>query len=396
MSVIAERPVRDLEAAGSLFTALGRTLLCLDAACNIKYCSTPLARPGQPVTDLLGDELFGPLGALRQLLEQGETREGWRAILRGDDGAARQVSLAAAPCHVDGIRYVVVVRPAEEDLFLGNAAPTFFFGVVARSPAMLDIVTLLDAVRATDVPLLLTGEEGTGKKTLARALHAASPRRGGRFVPLDCSVVSAELLSLDVARGGTLFLSHVERLSLTLQAKLLRMIDEHETDARIVAACKTDVRRAVEAGTFRDDLARRLRTIPIDVPPLRARAEDVEPLAQHLLARVAARHGRALRLSPDTVRVLLRHTWPGNARELETAIEHAAVVAKGPTIEPDDVPPDVMRSFDDPRFRATNHGELQTIRAALDTHHWNREATARSLGMSRTTLWRKMRELRLV
>jgi DNA-binding NtrC family response regulator len=396
MSAIAERPVSDLEAAGSLFAALGRTLLCLDAACNIKYCSTPLARPGQPIADILGDELFGPLGALRQILEQGETREGWRTVLRGDDGAGRQVSLAAAPCDVDGIRYLVVVRPAEEDLFLGNAAPTFFFGVVARSPAMLDIVTLLDAVRATDVPLLFTGEEGTGKKTLARALHAASPRRAGRFVPLDCSVVSAELLSLDVARGGTLFLSHVDRLSLTLQAKLLRMMSEHETDARIVAACKTDLRRAVEAGMFREDLSRLLRTIPIEVPPLRARAEDVEPLAQHLLARVAARHGRALRLSPDTVRVLLRHTWPGNARELETAIEHAAVVAKGPTIEPDDVPPDVMRSFDDPRFRATDHGELQTIRAALDTHHWNREATARSLGMSRTTLWRKMRELRLV
>jgi len=181
-----------------------------------------------------------------------------------------------------------------------------------------------------------------------------------------------------------------------LQAKLLRMIEEHETDARIIAACKTELRRFVEAGTFREDLARLLRTIPIEVPPLRARPEDVEPLAQHLLARVAARHGRELRLSPDTIRVLLRHTWPGNVRELETAVEHGAVVAKGPTINPDDLSHDVTRSFDDPRFRATDHGELQTIRAALDTHHWNREATARALGMSRTTLWRKMRELRLV
>jgi len=379
MSVIAERSIGALDAAGTLFTALGWTMLGLDAACNIKYCSSPIA-------DLLDDEL-------RLLLEQGEVREGWRTFLRGPDGATQEVSVAAAPCNVDGIRYVVVLRPADDDVLLGDAAPTFFFGVVARSPAMLDIVTLLDAVRATDVPLLLTGEEGTGKKTLARALHAASPRRGGRFVALDCAVLPPELLSFDVPRDGTLFVNHVERMPLELQAKLLPIIEE--SGARIVAATKSEIRRFVEAGTFRDDLARLLRTIPIEVPPLRARTEDVEPLAQVLLARAAARHGRKLRLSPDATRYLLSHTWPGNVSELETAMEHATVVARSTTIEPEDLPADVVRFFDDVRFRIAERGELQTIRAALDTHHWNREATARSLGMSRTTLWRKMRELRL-
>ena len=387
MSAIAERPLSGIDAAGAVFTALGRTLLCLDAACNINYCSSPLARPGQPLSELLGEEL-------RQLLEQGETREGWRAVLRGADGRAQQVSLAAAPCNADGIRYVVVVQPADDDVFLGSDPPTFFFGVVARSPAMLDIVALLEALRAADVPLLLTGEEGTGKKTIARALHAASSRRGGHFVALDCAVLPAELLGLDAARGGTLFLNHVERMPLTLQATLLAMIEQNDT--RIVATTPTEIRRFVEAGTFREDLARLLRTIPIDVPPLRARSEDVEPLAQYLLARAAARHGRRLRLSPDATRYLLSHTWPGNVRELETAMEHAAVVARTTTIEPEDLPNDVVRLFDDARYRVADRGELQTIRTALDTHHWNREATARSLGMSRTTLWRKMRELRLV
>lgn len=396
MSVIAERSVSGLDDAGALFAALGRTLVCLDASCTVQYCSTPLARAGQPIAEVLGDELFGPLGVLRQLLAQGETREGWRTVLRGADGKAQQVSLAAAPCNTDGIRYMVVVRPAGEDMFLGDAAPSFFFGVVARSPAMLDIVTLLDAVRATDVPLLLTGEEGTGKKTLARALHAASPHRGGGFVDVDCAVVPAELLSLEAPRGGTLFLNHIERLPLMSQATLLPMIEEREGGTRIVAATKTEIRRFVEAGTFREDLARLLRTIPIEVPPLRARSEDVEPLAQYLLARVAARHGRKLRLSPDATRYLMGHTWSGNVLELETAMEHAAAVARGATIEPEDLPPEVVRLFDDVRYRVADRGELQTIRAALDTHHWNRETTARSLGMSRTTLWRKMRELRLV
>jgi len=379
MSVIAERSIGALDAAGTLFTALGWTMLGLDAACNIKYCSSP-------TTDRLDDEL-------RLLLEQGEVREGWRTFLRGMDGATQEVSVAAAPCNVDGVRYIVVLRPADDDILLGDAAPTFFFGVVARSPAMLDIVTLLDAVRATDVPLLLTGEEGTGKKTLASALHAASPRRGGRFVALDCAVLPPELLSFDAPRDGTLFVNHVERMPLELQAKLLPIIEE--SGARVVAATKSEIRRFVEAGTFRDDLARLLRTIPIEVPPLRARFEDVEPLAQVLLARAAARHGRKLRLSPDATRYLLSHTWPGNVAELETAMEHATVVARSTTIEPEDLPADVVRFFDDVRFRIAERGELQTIRAALDTHHWNREATARSLGMSRTTLWRKMRELRL-
>jgi DNA-binding NtrC family response regulator len=434
MSVIDERPVSDrpevaaaLASAGALFGSLGRTLLCLDAAYIIRYSSTPLARAGQPIADVLGDELFGPLGTLRQLLEKGESREGWRAAVRGADGATRLMSLAAAPCNADGVSYVVVLRPAEEDAFLGSNAPTFFFGAVARSQAMLDAVALIDTIRTSDAPVLLIGEEGTGKKTLARALHASSSRRSGRFVPLDCAGFPGELLAaeifghvrttpigtvrdragcLELAQGGTLYLDHVTSIPLLLQTKLLHVVQERAferagedvprpTDARIVAACTTELRRAVESGAFREDLARQLRTIPIEVPPLRARPEDIEPLAQHLLARVAARHGRELRLSPDAVRALLRHTWPGNVRELETAIEHAAVVAKGQTIHADDLPADVTQSFDDLR-RFADSGEVQTIRAALDAHHWNRESTARALGMSRTTLWRKMRELRLV
>src|ERR1051326_2232947 len=367
MSVIAERSTGALDAAGPLFTALGWTMLGLDAACNIQYCSSPIA-------DLLDDEL-------RQLLQQGEVREGWRTVLRGTDGATRQVSVAAAPCNVDGIRYVVVLRPADDDLLLGDAAPTFFFGVVARSPAMLDIVALLDAVRATNVPLILTGEEGTGKKTLARALHAASPRRAGRFVAIDCAVLPPELLSFDVPRDGTLFLNHVERMPLELQAKLLPILEE--SGARIVAATKSEIRRSVEAGTFRDDVARLLRTIPIEVPPLPAPTEDVDPPPQALPP-------------PHPPRYLTSHPWPGNVRELETGMEHATVVARSATIEPEDLPSDVVRLFDDVRYRIAERGELQTIRAALAKHHWNREATARSLGMSRTRRWRKVRELRLV
>ncbi|HEV2719923.1 MAG TPA: sigma-54-dependent Fis family transcriptional regulator, partial [Thermoanaerobaculia bacterium] len=122
MSAIVERPTSGLAAAGSLFAALGRTLLCLDAAYNIRYCSSELARPGQPAADILGEELFGPLGTLRQIVERGESREGWRAVLR----SGAHMSVAAAPCDVDDVRTIVTLRPAEDDLFLGSSPPTFF------------------------------------------------------------------------------------------------------------------------------------------------------------------------------------------------------------------------------------------------------------------------------
>jgi transcriptional regulator with PAS, ATPase and Fis domain len=264
---------------------------------------------------------------------------------------------------------------------------------------------------------------------LARAIHANSPRRRARFVAVNCAALPGELLEaelfghvrgaftgavrdrvgrFELAQGGTLFLDEVGDVPLHLQAKLLRVLQERtfervgesgsrSTDARIVAATNVDLRRAVAEGKFREDLYYRLRVVPIEVPPLRSRREDIEPLAHYLLARVSARHGRELRFAPDALRVLLRYSWPGNVRELENAIEYGVAVVKGQTIHAEDLPAELLQAIDPHPYRtAADDAEIQTIRTALDSHHWNREATARALGMSRTTLWRKMREMHLV
>jgi transcriptional regulator with GAF, ATPase, and Fis domain len=223
------------------------------------------------------------------------------------------------------------------------------------------------------------------------------------------------------ASSGTLFLDEVGDVPLQLQVKLLRVLQEHtyervgedqtrHTDARIIAATNRDLRRAVAEGRFRDDLYYRLRVFPIEIPPLRARREDIELVARLLLSRVGARTGRALRLSPDALRALLSYSWPGNVRELENALEFAATVCRGQTLQPEDLPPEVSSSPEPPPGAGAMPahrleldapvgdgpaGDRAAIEAALEAHRWSRAEAARALGISRSTLWRRMRALGL-
>jgi transcriptional regulator with GAF, ATPase, and Fis domain len=216
----------------------------------------------------------------------------------------------------------------------------------------------------------------------------------------------------EAAEDGTLFLDEVGDVPLHLQVKLLRVLQEHtyervgdsqtrRTNARIIAATNRNLRRLVADGRFREDLYYRLRVFPIELPPLRSRREDIEPMARLLLSRLGTRTGRALRLSPETVRALLSYEWPGNVRELENALEFAATVCQGQTLQPEDLPPEVVpagtveeeppplaRGRPVPAPHATEDREL---RDALEQNRWNRLATARALGVSRSTLWRRMR-----
>jgi transcriptional regulator with GAF, ATPase, and Fis domain len=221
----------------------------------------------------------------------------------------------------------------------------------------------------------------------------------------------------EIASSGTLFLDEVGDLPLALQVKLLRVLQDgtfervgentpRTSRARIVAATNLDLRAAVAEGRFRDDLFYRLRVVPIDIPPLRDRREDIEPLARALLARVGARQGRSLQLSPDAMRLLLSHNWPGNARELENALEYAVAVCRGQTILPDDLPDFLAPAASAqpaqpvraPAPAASAPGDATNadrVRAALEAARWRRADAARRLGISRSTLWRRMRELGL-
>jgi transcriptional regulator with GAF, ATPase, and Fis domain len=442
---------RAFSAVNAAFGSLGRICMALDADFRIRYASELLASlvgqeafsqlRGLSVESLLGAELFGLDGPLRQALVAGEKREGWRAILNVAQGPARLMSVSAAPLIHDRLgvcdptaAYLVVLRPADEST-IEASGPIAGFGLIGRSPAMTRVFRMIDVLQHSESTVLITGESGTGKEVMARIIHAHSPRKSGPFVAVNAAALPGELLEselfghvrgaftgavrdragrFEAAEDGTLFLDEVGDVPLHLQVKLLRVLQEHtyervgdsqtrRTNARIIAATNRNLRRLVADGRFREDLYYRLRVFPLELPPLRGRREDIEPMARLLLSRVGARTGRALHLSPEAVRVLLSYEWPGNVRELENALEFAATVCQGQTLQPEDLPPEVIAvgpslQVEEPSFlsrprHAAIHplGDDRELRAALDLNHWNREATARALGVSRSTLWRRMR-----
>ncbi len=241
--------------------------------------------------------------------------------------------------------------------------------LVGRSSALLDAFKTIGRVARSDVPVLVTGESGTGKELIARALHAASLRNAGPFVPVNSAAIPRELLESELfghergaftgaiearpgrfreASGGTLFLDEIGDMPTELQAKLLRTLQSGEVtavgarrtekvDVRIVAATHRDLDAGIAAGRFREDLLYRLRVVPIHVPPLRARREDIPALVEHFLDRYGeSLASRRPLLSPAALQALARHDWPGNVRELENAIKRALVLAQGDVLGPDD------------------------------------------------------------
>ncbi len=433
-------------------SSIGRGFLCLDPRFQIVHASALLDKvlgpeiakrlPGHGIEEIFGDDVFGPDSPLRQALGAGERREGWRATLRFAGCRPCLFSLTAAPLDHENpaicdprIAYIVVMRPAADEDGPG-ISPTFFSGAIASSAAMLRIFRLIENLRDSNATILITGESGTGKEVIARAIHEHSPRVKGPFVAVNCGALPAELVESELfghARGsftgavrdrvgrfelaaqGTLFLDEIGDLPLPAQVKLLRVLQERvfervgeskprTSSARIVAATNTNPHRAVADGRLREDLYYRLRVVPIDIPPLRSRREDIEPLAIHLLARAASQRGLVKRLSPQAVHVLLDHNWPGNIRELSNAIEYAVAVSNKETILPEDLPPEILAppplppppaATPEPVPPSVNPGRERLL-AALERHRWRRDQTARALGLSRTTLWRMMREYALM
>jgi transcriptional regulator with GAF, ATPase, and Fis domain len=459
---------RVFSAVNAAFGSLGRACMALDRDFRVRYASdlfdvllgpgTAARLRGSPIDAILGTEMFGPEGPLRQALLAGDKREGWRAVLQAEGAESRLMSVSAAPLQRDryGVcdpdaRYLVVLRPADEAT-VEASGPIAGFGLIARSPAMARVFRLIDTLQHGEATVLITGESGTGKEVMARIIHAHSPRKAGPFVAVNAAALPGELLEselfghvrgaftgavrdrvgrFEAANGGTLFLDEVGDVPMHLQVKLLRVLQEHTyervgdsesrpTSARIIAATHRNLRRAVADGLFREDLYYRLRVFPLEVPPLRQRREDIEPIARLLLSRACARTGRELRLSPEATRVLLSHEWPGNVRELENALEFAATVAQGQTVQPEDLPREIQDGGGDereepleaprsaaprgadatrqpPRAHAPRgeHDERAKLLQALESHAWSRVETAKALKMSRSTLWRRMRALGL-
>jgi transcriptional regulator with GAF, ATPase, and Fis domain len=297
---------------------------------------------------------------------------------------------------------------------------------------------LLETVARSSSTILLTGEAGAGKEVVARAIHHNSPRKAHRFVALNCSAIPETLLEAELfghvrgaftgavatrqgrfeqANKGTIFLDEVGTMSTALQMKLLRALQEREfervgdnqtvkVDVRVIAATNSDLGKMVSEGTFREDLYYRLNVIPVHLPPLRDRRDDIPLLVRHFLERFAA--GANMKVSQSAMRALMAYSWPGNVRQLENAIERAVALSAGTRQEIDvsDLPPEVQESprppaapfvdfpdggLDLPRYLADVERDL--IHRSLERTNGNRNKAAELLGIKRTTLVEKLKRL---
>ncbi len=307
---------------------------------------------------------------------------------------------------------------------------------VGQSPAFRELLRLVERVAPSDTTVLITGETGTGKEMVAKLLHARSLRRGRPFVVVECAALQEELLQselfghergsftgadvakpglFEVAHGGTIFLDEIGEVSQATQVKLLRVLDtstfrhvggtkEIRVDVRVLAATNRNLAAMVRQGLFREDLFYRLSTLPIELPPLRERPEDIDLLAVHFVTRLCERYGFSKKLGVDALTLLRRHDWPGNVRELLHVIESASVVCEGAVILPEHIPTSLRRPLTTTSRDQSAEGRLPTleemerehIERALRETGGHRGNAARLLGISERSLYRKLGKHRML
>jgi two-component system, NtrC family, response regulator HydG len=307
-----------------------------------------------------------------------------------------------------------------------------FHNIIGNSPAMQEMFATLAMVAPTDATVLITGESGTGKELVANALHQNSPRRDAPFITLNCAALNENLLESELfgheagaftgasgrrrgrferAHGGTLLLDEIGDMSLPIQSKILRVLQEGEferlggtetikVDVRLLAATHKDLQAMIDAGTFRQDLYFRLSVVPVHLPPLRQRSLDIPELAGVFLQRYARKNQKDIKgFHPEVINLLIHYDWPGNIRELENTIERAVILCLGEQISPHDLPSRLLSKeihelgSDQAETTFTLRDmEREMIRSTLEKTGHNKSRTAKILGVARQTLLNKIKE----
>ncbi|MDI6853830.1 MAG: sigma 54-interacting transcriptional regulator [Deltaproteobacteria bacterium] len=414
---------------------------------NSRRLLTAFNRMAQEITGYSRDEVLGrycwevfqadrcKTGCLLQAtMEDGVSRTGQAVRIRHKEGRWLKLLISTAAIRnkrdmivggMEAFESVETVAPQPQELTSLQEVE-----IIGRSPALKRLLKMLPDVAASEANVILEGESGTGKDLLAQAIHLKSPRARGPFVAFSCSAlvetlieselfghvkgaftgaVSSKAGRFELARGGTLFLDEIGELKPELQIKLLRVLETRvfervgstkpiPLEARIIAATSRNLHQEVRQGRFRMDLLYRLRTVPFTLPPLRERPEDIPLLVNHCLAKLSRKYGKQVRgVDPKVMTLFQQYSWPGNIRELERVLEYALVFVKGAVITQDLLP-----DLEIPRPRAApgegvtleQHrlsGERLTIQKALEKAQGRRDAAARLLGISRSSLWRKMK-----
>jgi transcriptional regulator with GAF, ATPase, and Fis domain len=330
----------------------------------------------------------------------------------------------------------------EENIFLRKKVEERYGleGLVGKSPQMLKIYELIDTVAQTDTTVLIYGESGTGKEMVANAIHLRSLRKGGPFIKVNCAALPETLLEselfghekgaftgaikqrkgrFEMADGGTLFLDEIGDISPVVQVRLLRVLQERQfervggnetlsVDVRLICATQRDLKEEIRKGSFREDLYYRLNVVPMHLPPLRERREDILLLSDHFMNKFSQKMGKEITgLSEEAKTILLKYTFPGNIRELENMLERAVALIKGKVIQAYDLPEEVCGQTSPvrdvcekirgskPLASAVSLFEKEYIQSVLEKTKGKKEQAAEILGISRKTLWEKIKELEI-
>ena len=457
-----ERISRELDSTKVLVHTLeevlsgaGEWMVVVDAAGIITMISEAYAEfNGITVAEAVGRHVTEIVENTRMhiVAETGEAEMGEAQTIRGRDVIVNRIPLKDGDRVVGAYGRVVFkdveqlrqlagklnlleskVRYYEEELTHLRGARYTFDSIVGAGPAITSAKEEARRASRTDFTVLLRGETGTGKELFAHAIHAAGQRRSGPFIKLNCAAVPAELLEselfgyeegaftgakkggkpgkFEMAAGGTLFLDEIGDMPLPMQAKLLRVLQEREVervggttpqrvDIRFIAATGKPIEELVGEGTFRADLYYRIHVIPIHIPPLRGRREDIGEIADHFLSKISADTGEPrMRLSRDLLGILKSYEWPGNIRELQNVLERAVAMARGDLLLPEHLPPHLLRAVPDAGKEVTPgslasakaEAERAAILAALKASGGNKSKAADLLRIHRVKLYEKMK-----
>jgi PAS domain S-box-containing protein len=430
----------------------------MNAAAEAMIGITEAEAIGKSCAEVVKCEIRGTHSPIKAVWEQGETAVYFNVLLELQDGRRLPVSICTSPLkNGSGERIGVVasirdisrvyrlvselerskeeIARKEDNLrtLLQKKRRERLGDIIARSPKMQEIFDLVEVVAKSDVTVLLQGESGTGKELIASTIRALSHRRGGPFIRVSCAALPESLLEselfghvrgaftgaikdklgrFELADKGTIFLDEVGMMNPSIQVKLLRVLQELEfervggtrtikVDVRVIAASNQDLQRAVQEGRFREDLFYRLNVVPIMVPPLRERKEDISLLVSSILERLIAKaQWKASKVSPEAMNLLIEYDWPGNIRELENAVEYAVIRTAGDTLIPQSLPPWIMgrsERADRPQLLVNIVGqrEREEIIKKVAECQGKVSDAAKALGVGRTTLWRKMKRYQI-
>jgi len=304
-----------------------------------------------------------------------------------------------------------------------------FHSIIGKSHRMQEVFALIEDVGESDATVLVLGESGTGKELVARAIHHQSRRSQFPFIKVNCSALAETLLEselfghvkgaftgayrdkvgrFELAQQGSIFLDEIGDVSPNIQLKLLRVLQEREVervgdskvinvDVRIIAATNRNLRQLVDEGRFREDLFYRLNVIPVSIPPLSDRKEDIPLLLDHFISQFNEQTGKNIAgITKEALSILMDYDWPGNIRQLENAVEHAFVKTHSRSIEPSSLPIEICKTSKHfVSSQAGSHDEREKLMAALQQAGWNKAKASRELGIDRVTLWRKMKRFNI-